>query len=150
MKNLIVIEDIFSFPRWNDVLNYALELADRFGVVFPDGEYNEENPLLAGKPEFERLPDLTIEPWNSMEDARIYKGDLTEQAKLLIKEWMDDSEERWSGTLWNFSLYQNEVELLNVQDFNVCLVELETELRVYLDGLDIVRSEDLKRKSDIK
>ena len=144
MKNFIVIENIFCFSKWNAVLDYALELADRFGVVFPDGEYDDENPLLAGKPEFGRLPDLTIEPWTSMEGASIYKGELTEQAKILIKEWMDDSPERWSGTLWNFSLFRNETELLNVQDFNVCLVEAETELTVYLEGLDIIRSEDVE------
>lgn len=141
MRNYMVIENIYSFPTWDKLLHHALELADRFCVIYPDGEYDEENSLLNGKPEFEQLANLKIDSWSGMKDASVYSGELTEQTRILIKKYLDTAPDALTGSLWNCSLVSKGTELLNVQDFNVCLVKAETELKIYLEGTQVIRAE---------
>lgn len=136
MEEYKVISNIFSAPVWDSILTTGLDIADEFGIVFPNGEYDEENPLLTGMLEFKNLPSLAANPWPNMEDATIYRGKLTDSSKALILKYMSDSEET-SYSLWNLSLYKNEAELLNVQDFNVCLLDSGTELMNILEQENI-------------
>ncbi|AIY06641.1 MULTISPECIES: hypothetical protein [Planococcus] len=138
MENFIVLEDISSsFSTWNMVLKAALEHADSFCVVFPNGEYEEENPLLTGKLEFERLQlKTTQKPWSNLEWATEYTSELNESSKAFIRKYMCLTPSKSTGTLWNFSLLKNGVELLNVQDFEVCILSAKTELIVHLNKQD--------------
>lgn len=135
MENFIVIHHISSFPLWNSLLENALELADSFGVVYPHGDFDKENPLLTGKPELEQF-DLTREPWPNMKDAGIYTSRLSLASKDFIKKYMIDDPGKATYPLWNFSLYKNGTEILNVQDFSVCLIKSDTELTAMLDQQD--------------
>lgn len=129
MENYSVIYNIFEKPtEWNSILKHALNLSDRFAIVFPNGEYDEENPLLTGKPDFDRLSNLTVESWPKMADSTLFSGVLNRETRGILYKYMNETPEKTTGSLWNFSLFQNEVELLNVQDFNVCTINLETDL----------------------
>ena len=66
LNNFAVISSIDSFPRWDKLLTFALNLADEFCVIFPDGKYDPENPLVIGKPEFTALPNLKMGRWPNM------------------------------------------------------------------------------------
>lgn len=128
MENFFVIENISAEPFWNDLVEKVLDLADRFSVVYPDGPYDDENPLFTGKLEVCLLPDLQVGPWSFMENASVYSGELTELSKAFIKKYMLETPDKTTDLLWNFSLYKNNVELMNVQDFNVCLIASEKDL----------------------
>lgn len=136
MEEFKIISNIFSAPVWESILKTGLDIADEVGIVFPNGEYDEENPLLTGMPDFIYLPSLTASSWPNMEDATIYRGKLTASLSALISKYMNESEET-SYSLWNFSLYKNQVELLNVSDFNVCLIDSGTELMNILECRNI-------------
>lgn len=139
MDDFIVLEDISSSSStWNTVLKVALELADSFCIVFPNGEYEEENPLLTGKLEFEeRLQQKTTQkPWSNLEWATEYIGELNESSEAFIRKYMYLTPSKSTGTLWNFSLLKNDVELLNVQDFEICILSANTELIVHLNKQD--------------
>lgn len=62
MEKFFVIENISSEPFWNELLEKALELADHFSVVYPVGEYDDENPLMTWQLEVYLLPNLKSEP----------------------------------------------------------------------------------------
>lgn len=129
MKNYTVIYNIFSNPSdWNSILEVALDLADKFSIVYSDEEYDEENPLETGKLDFFQLPNLTLEPWQDMAGVNLYTGTLDASSKELIIKYMHAEAERYGYSLWNFSLYEGDVELLNVADFHDCLINMDSNL----------------------
>lgn len=137
MKNFKVIENINQFTHWNVLLDLALEISDYFCIIYPDGEYDEENPLLTGKVDFDRQLHLESKPWEGMENSSVYSGELTEKAKGIIKKYMYFTSTNDNYLLWNFSLFKKDIELLNVQDFDVCLVQDNTELTYNLNKINI-------------
>ncbi|WP_142827951.1 hypothetical protein [Planococcus soli] len=132
-----VIQSIDSFPRWEEILAVALSLANEFSVVFPNGDPDPENPLVNGKPEFESLPDLKVGRWPDMENSSIYFGSLDDAIRKLMMEFNRQNPEQDFSYLWHYTLYRNGIELLNVQDFTVCLMDLDTELTDSLEKLQI-------------
>lgn len=137
-----VIHSIDSFPRWEEILAVALGLANEFSVVFPNGDYDPENPLVNGKPEFEALPDLKAERWPNMENSTILFGRLNDSVRKIILAFNNQHPDKDSSYLWHYSLYRNGIELMNVQDFTVCLLDLDTELTDSLDSLQIQWRDD--------
>lgn len=137
MIKFSVIQNIDSFPRWEEILAVALGLANELSVVFPNGDSDPENPLLNGKSEFESLPDLKMGHWPNMQDSSIYFGSLTDSIRKLMMEFNRQNPDKDFTYLWHYSLYRNGIELLNVQDFTVCLMDLDTELTANLDKLQI-------------
>lgn len=131
MEGFTVIENIFDAPEWNYIAKPAMELADSFCVVFPNGEDDEENPLLTGRRDFIGLSNLTAAPWPQMKNATVYSGSLTHTVKELFQTYLEE-DEKTTGSLWNFSLFKGEEELLNVQDFNVGLINHGTVLTAHL------------------
>lgn len=129
MKNDAMLENLFWNPSdWNAILEVALSLADRFSIVYAEEGFDEENPLDTGKLEFFQLPNLTVEPWQSMAGVNVYTGQLNAASRGLIKKYMYAEAEREGYGLWNFTLFEGEVELLNVQDFNVSIINLDSNL----------------------
>lgn len=129
MENYTVIYNIFSNPSdWNSILEIALDLADKFSIVYSDEEYNEENPLDTGKSDFFQLRNLVVEPWPNMAGINLYAGILDDSSKELIAKYMHSEAERDGYSLWNFSLYKGDVELINVADFNVGVINLDSDL----------------------
>lgn len=129
MNNEAIIENLFWNPRdWNAIFNAALSVADRFSIVYAEEKFDEENPLDTGKVEFFHLPNLTVEPWQNMAGVNSYHGQLEAKSKKLFKKYMHAEDEREGYSLWNFTLFEGAVELLNVQDFNVAILNLESNL----------------------
>lgn len=137
MNDFTVISNIDSFQRWDMLLTVALNLADEFCVVYPNGEYDPENPLVNGKPEFESVPDLKVGRWPNMKDSSAYFGNLDDSIRKLILDFNHQSPDKDTSYLWYYSLYKGGIELLNVQDFTVCLLDLDTELTDCLEELQI-------------
>lgn len=137
MIKFSVIQSIDTFPRWEEILAVALGLANEFTVVFPNGDYDPENPLLNGKPEIKSLPDLKVGRWPNMEHSSIYFGSLDDSIRKLMMELNRQNSDKDFSYLWHYSLYRNGIELLNVQDFTVCLLDLDTELTACLEKLQI-------------
>lgn len=61
-------------------------------------------------------------------NASVYSSELTKLAKAFIEKYMLGTPDKTTDMLWNFSLYKNIAEILNVQDFDVCLIAAETDL----------------------
>lgn len=120
-ENSIFISNIFSTPEWKEVLITAVNFSDGFDIVYPNGEYDEDNPLLAGMPDFTHIPNISVVPWPNMKDSSIYKGTLDDHARNLILHHMFI--ENQYDTLWQFSLYKGNLEVLTVSDFNCCHIE---------------------------
>ncbi|EIM05410.1 hypothetical protein A1A1_16323 [Planococcus antarcticus DSM 14505] len=137
MIKFAVIQSIELSLRWDELLNVALGLADEFSVVFPNGEYAPENFLLNGRPEFESVSDLKVSHWLNMEDNSIYFGSLDDSIRKLIMDFNHQAPAKDMSYLWHYSLYRHGIELLNVQDFTVCLLDLDTELTAHLQQLQI-------------
>lgn len=142
MIQFSVIQSMDLFPRWEEILVIALELADEVSIVFPNGEYDPENPLMNGKPEFESLPGWKMGRWQNMKDSSIYFGSLTDSIRQRMVESNQQNPDKNHSYLWHYSLYKNGTELLNVQDFTVCLLDFDTELTAILDKHQIVWQDD--------
>ena len=135
MRGYIVIFNICSTPEWEQILKIVIDFSDEFDIVFPNGEYDEDNPLLAGMLDFEKIPNISVSPWPNMEDSSVYRGELDDFSRDLILQYMIN--ENKYDTLWNFSLYKGGIDVLNVQDFNVCIIEPDQELITLLNQKNI-------------
>lgn len=133
LEDFIVISNIFSTPEWEQIFITVIGISNEFDIVYPNGEYDADNPLLAGKLDFEKVPNINISPWPNMEDSSVYRGVLDDSSKSLILQYALNE----SDSLWNFSLYKGNVQVLNVQDFNVCLIEPDPELIKLLNQKNI-------------
>ena len=140
MEDFIVISNIFSTPEWDQIIKTIIDISSKFEIVYPNVEYDADNPLLAGKLDFEKVPNISVSPWPNMECSSVYRGVLDDSSKSLILQYALNE----SDPLWNFSLYKDNVHVLNVQDFNVCLIEPDPELITLLKNNNI----DLLRLSD--
>ena len=129
----IVISNIFSTPEWEQIFNTVINISNEFDIVYPNGEYDADNPLLAGKLDFEKVTNISVSPWPNMEDSSVYRGVIYDSSKSLILQYAFNE----SDSLWNFSLYKDNVQVLNVQDFNVCLIEPSQELITLLNKQNI-------------
>ena len=133
MENFIVISNIFSTPEWDQIIKTIIDISSKFEIVYPNGEYDADNPLLAGKLDFEKVTNISVSPWPNMEDSSVYRGVIDDSSKSLILQYAFNE----SDSLWNFSLYKDNVQVLNVQDFNVCLIEPSQELITLLNKQNI-------------
>lgn len=134
MESFIVIENITSTPEWEQIFKTTIAICEEFSVAYPNGDFDEENPLLTGKLDFERIPDLSVSPWPNMADSSMYRGSLNDFSRNLFEQYMFNQRYNW---LWNFSFYKSGVEILNVQDFTVCLIEPIPELVEMLNKQNI-------------
>lgn len=137
LNDFSVISFIGSFPSWDKLLTVALNLADEFCVIFPNGAYNPENPLVNGKPEFTSLANLKVGRWPNMKDSSAYFGSMDDSIRKLFLEFNDQASDNDKDYLWHYSLYRDGIELLNVQDSTVCYIDLDTELTALLLQLKI-------------
>ena len=110
-----VIYNTSSTDAWSQVFHICLEHCDSFRIFYPDGEYDQENPLLAGKDQFEKLPNNKILPWDGMKDSISIEGKLTEDAKALFLTFTEPS----YPELWSYQLLHNAIDFFEVQDFTV-------------------------------
>ena len=133
MENFIVISNIFSTPEWDQIIKTIIDISSEFEIVYPNGEYDADNPLLAGKLDFEKVTNISVSPWPNMEDSSVYRGVLDDSSRSLILQYALNG----SDSLWNFSIYKDKVQVLNVQDFNVCLIEPSPELITLLNQKNI-------------
>jgi len=53
----------------------------------PNGEYDADNPLLAGKLDFEKTPNISVSPWTNMEDSSVFRGVLDDSSRRLILQY---------------------------------------------------------------
>lgn len=130
MEDFIVISNIFSTSEWEQILKTVIDFSNEFDIVYPNGDYNEENPLLSGKLDFEKIPKIRVSSWPNMEDSSVYRGVLDDFTRNLILQYAFNEK---YDSLWNFSLYKGNLNVLNVQDFNVCLIARDPELITLLN-----------------
>lgn len=133
LGEFIVISNVFSCSEWEQIIKTVIDISNEFEIVYPNGEYDADNPLLAGKLDFEKVPNISVSPWPNMEDSSVYKGVLDDCASSLILQYALNE----SDPIWNFSLYKDNVQVLNVQDFNVCLIKPDPELITLLNQKNI-------------
>lgn len=119
MNQPIVIQNITSTVQWKDIFKYAISSGDKFTVTFPDGEFDEENPLMGGKDRFELLINLEVSKSTEMIDAVVLSGELNKAAATLLEECMAPSYNGFKPVLWNFNLLRDKEVLLEVSDFTV-------------------------------
>ena len=134
MENFIVIESISSTPEWEQIFKTAIDICDSFSIVFPNGAFVEDNPLIAGKLDFENILNVTVSSWPKMEDSSVFSGELNDFSRNLFLQYAFN--ERFPY-LWNFSFSKDGLEVLNVQDFYVCLIEPYPELLEMLNNRNI-------------
>jgi len=132
---VIYIWNIFSTPEWEQILKITIDFSDEFDIVFPNGEYEADNPLLAGMLDFINIPNISVSPWPNMKDSSVYRGVLDDFSRNLILQYMFI--ENKYDTLWNFSLYKGDLEVLNLSDFNSCSIEPVPELITLLTAKNI-------------
>lgn len=138
MENYLIIQNISSTPEWKNVFNLILNHCDQFEVIFPEGNFDVENPLMGGKLEFEKLEDTLSNSWDGMKDSICLSGSLTKDVKSLIYELEQPSFIGDKPELWNFKLLRNGQLYLRIEDFTVCLLENHKELLSLLgkNGID--------------
>lgn len=72
-----------------------------------------------------------------MKNSSAYFGSLDDQIRKLILEINEQSFDKDASYLWQYALYKDGIELLSVQDFTICLLDLDTELTTFLQSLKI-------------
>ena len=91
MENDFVLYNISSTPEWKHIFTSILNHCGQFEVVYPDGEFDPENPLMGGKLEFEKLEGTFVKPWDGMENsirsALLQEGLLRQSFFLLVLMW---------------------------------------------------------------
>ncbi|EPD54129.1 hypothetical protein HMPREF1210_00114 [Paenisporosarcina sp. HGH0030] len=138
MSECIYINNIDSTPEWKKILTTVIEYSDEFAIVFPNGEYDADNPLLAGMLDFKNLPNISVSPWPNMKDSSVYRAELNDTSRNLILNYtLNDT----FDSLWNFSLYKGDLEVLNVADFSECFIYPDPEviMLVTQNGIDLSR-----------
>ena len=134
MESFIVIENITSTPEWEQIFKTAITYCDSFSIVYPNGDFDTENPFLAGKMDFESIDNITVSSWPGMEDSIIFSSVLDDVSRNLFLQYAFN--ERFPY-LWNFSFYRDGIEVLDVQDFYVCLIEPVPQLLELLSKQNI-------------
>jgi hypothetical protein len=134
LKEYIVISSINSTPEWELILKTVIDFSNEFDIVFPNGEYDADNPLLTGMHEFTKIPNISVSPWSNMKDSSVYRGVLNDFSRNLILQYtLTDT----FDSLWNFSLYKGDLNVLNVADFSVGFIYPDPELITLLTPKNI-------------
>ncbi|WKA51857.1 hypothetical protein QWY22_04430 [Planococcus liqunii] len=143
MEKYIVIQDIEAEPEWPKLFGTALSVCGSFQIMYPDGEWDKENPLLTGKSEFEKLEEIQNFPWSGMKDSTIYSGPLNAESRELFWHHMVPREDDYVYPLWNFNLYREGKLVFSIQDFSVCLAYSYPEmLEIFAEhGIDLLSLE---------
>ena len=138
MENYLIIQNTSSTPEWKKIFNLILNHCDRFEVIFPEGNFDVENPLMGGKVDFEKIEDTSSNPWDEMNDSICLSGSLTKDVRTLIYKLEEPSFIGDKPELWHFNLLRNDKLYLSIQDFTVCLLENHKELISLLEknGID--------------
>jgi len=134
LRDYIVIHSITSTPEWEQILKSIINFSNEFDIAYPNGEYEEDNPLLAGKHDFEKIPNISVSPWPNMKDSSVYRGVLDDFSRNLILQYALNEN---YDLLWNFSLYKGELKVLHVADFTVCFIYPTPELITLLTQKNI-------------
>lgn len=132
----LVISNISLVNKWGSFFVKVLDYCDEFNIVFPNGEPDDENPLLNGRSDFWDLDNVKIEKWLGMEEATSLSGNLTETTRELFIKHIGDLEEGDVG-LWQFTLLANKKEFLTIEDFTVCIINNIQKHLQYLESQDI-------------
>ncbi|GAA3613270.1 hypothetical protein GCM10022223_31750 [Kineosporia mesophila] len=105
---------------WQLILSRALDRADAFQVLMPDGE----GPLSYGREQFLALPDLAVESSSRMWDAVVFSGTVTDQVRSFIASSEASLTEYDAAVrLWDFQLLSSGVEILSISDFTDLMIE---------------------------
>ncbi|MBP2242389.1 hypothetical protein J2Z40_002963 [Cytobacillus eiseniae] len=124
----MIIHHISSFPMWKNIFIAALNHCDQFEVFYPNGDFDEENPLMTRKLDFEKLENISKSPWDGMDNSVCIRGNITKISKDLIYESVKSSFIGDKPDLWHFQLFKEGELLLTVADFTVCHVEDHPDL----------------------
>ncbi|MEH6944110.1 hypothetical protein [Bacillus sp. JJ722] len=138
MDQHIVIQNIPSESQWEKVFHIVFNYCDSYKIIYPNGDFSNDNPLMTGRLDFEKLEGLTIEIFDGMEDSIALAGKLTKEARQLFKLFLSPSFEGDKPDLWWFKLYKKDVLIMTVEDFTVCLIEKATSLLTD-NGVDITK-----------
>ena len=143
METYIVIHNIEAEPEWPKLFGIALSVCDSFQIMYPDGEWDAENPLLTGKPEFENLEGIQTFPWDGMKDSTVYRGPLNAKSRELFWHHMVPREDDYVYPLWNFDFYREGKLVFSIQDFSVCLAYSYPEMmEIFAEqGIDLLSLE---------
>lgn len=128
MENYFVISSTTSTPEWKAIFTSILNHCDQFEVVYPDAEFDSDNPLMGGKLEFEKLDGTVVKPWKGMENSVSMLGKLTSVSRRIFYTLEEPSFVGDKPELWCFKLIKNGTLFLSVQDFTVCLLEHHQEM----------------------
>ena len=143
MEEYIVIQNVETVREWPKLFEAALHACDSFQIMYPDGEWDEENPLLAGKLDFEKLEGIRYSSWDGMKGSTVFSGKLDDNARKIFWHHMAPGFEGYSESLWNFDFYRKGLLFLSIQDFSVCLIYSYPEVIEFLEqqGIDIFNLE---------
>jgi len=149
MSDRLVIFHIPRYENWIQIFDYYLEECTRFRVFFPGAkhEYNPNNPLMTGKKEFASLSEVTIRPWEGMENSIQVDGPINQNTRNLFYKYLDDPSEGYRPLLWSFELLKNEKPLLRIEDFTVCLLNFDEEVISNLQRKKGITWEEIAREA---
>ncbi|TGB03662.1 hypothetical protein [Halobacillus salinus] len=133
----MVCSDITSLTNWKRVFEYAIDHSTSFSIVFPEGEPDDENPLLTGKSDFLRLEEVTVNTWDGMADSIIVSGRLCNEALNTFRKYMTPSFSNEGALLWHFDLFNEMNPVMSISDFHVCILHLDQQ------ALDVMKQENL-------
>ncbi|MGM9988545.1 MAG: hypothetical protein ACI35O_15165 [Bacillaceae bacterium] len=128
-----VIPNTSSIPEWEKIFTFLLSCCDKFQITFPSGDYDQENPLLGGKSEFENIKGITITASEEMNEAIMVTAKLNDNAKQLFAKMLQPSYIGYKSELWGFRLYKKKQLFITVSDFNVALIEKTPTLLLFLE-----------------
>lgn len=108
---------------YKQLLEYFLEKSTNFIVVYPNDETEKDfqigNPLIAWKKEFIAEPNITILAYDGFKNAIEIHGKISENIKNIIYASLE------SRGIWQYSLWQGNIKLFEVSDFDDGFIFME-------------------------
>ncbi|MCA0983529.1 hypothetical protein LCL89_05610 [Halobacillus yeomjeoni] len=142
----MVCPNINDLANWKNIFEYAVKNSTRFSIVFPEGDPDDENPLLTGKNDFLNLENISISSWYGMDNSVKISGELCNESLNTFYKYITPSFTNEGSSLWHFELWDDSQPILSISDFNVCILNLDNQAlnaikkeRISLHQFDVIQ-----------
>jgi len=145
MTKTYVISNTPRYTKWKELFIYFIQNGYSFKATFPGHENDQSEGLLTkGKKSFLSLRDVTYAKRDGIGESVEVRGILNEECKTLLLSLQEPSFEGHMPELWSFEIISPTGTRLKVEDFTVCLLELDDRTSAKLRELGFISSPDVE------
>jgi len=145
MTKSYVISNTPRYAKWKGLFTYFIQNGHSCKATFPGDEKDQsEGFLTKGKKSFLSLQDVTVTKSNGIGESIEVRARLNEECKALLLSLQEPSFAGHMPELWSFEISSPTGTRLKVEDFTVCLLELDDLTSATLRELGFISSPDVE------